>query len=169
MQASKAPLPYYLDPAGECGFLQVRLFPDPVALVRHYVEQDNMGRFLQSNALTDSVYLCPGHLPGPDAFTVVTSSEVQPLTSNDSIAHVLVRSAQLGQMTQDSVGMVFVRDPRTVIDTFVVLHTYYGWRIESPQLPDRVLGSAVLARPDRIPLRQQVRDSLVAAVSRPDI
>lgn len=166
-QASKGPLPYYLDPLEDCGFLQTTLFPDPVALVHHYVEEDNVGRFLESTPLTDSVYTCPGHLPGPDEFTVVSSSEVQPLTSTDSSARVLVRSVQFGKMMQDSAGWVFVRDMATVVDTFVVLHTTYGWRIESPELPGRVLGTAVLARAERFHLRPQVRDSLVAAASRP--
>ncbi len=50
----------------------------------------------------------------------------------------------------------------------MVVHTPFGWRIEAPQLPDRVLGATVLARPERFPLRPEVQDSLAAAVSRPD-
>ena len=165
---SAASPPYYLDASEGCGLLKTALFPEPVPLVKHYVALDNDAQFLQSTPVTDSVYVCPGHLPGPDEFTVVTRSDVEPLSATDSVAQVIVRSQRLGAMTQDSVGFVFVRDPGVVVDTFVVLHTPFGWRIESPQLPDRVLGSAVLARTERFRLRPAVRDSLVAAMSRPD-
>jgi len=152
----------------DCGLLRVSLFPDPTALVKHYVALDNDARVLQTTPETDSVYACPNHLPGPDEFTVVTHSEVQPLSATDSVVRIVVRSARLGEMTQDSLGFVFVRNPGVVADTFVVLHTAFGWRIDSPQLPDRVLASTVLARTERFRLRAPVRDSLAAAVSRPD-
>jgi hypothetical protein len=165
---SAASLPYYLDASEGCGLLKTALFPEPVPLVQHYVTLDHDARFLQTDPATDSVYVCPDHLPGPDEFTVVTRSDVEPLSRTDSVANDLVRSQRLGTMTQDSVGFVFVRDPGVVVDTFVVLHTPFGWRIESPQLPDRVLGSAVLADTERFHLRPAVRDSLVAAMSRPE-
>jgi hypothetical protein len=161
-------VPYYLDASEGCGLLETTLFPEPIPLVKHYVALDNDAQFLQTNPATDSVYVCPEHLPGPDEFTVVTRSDIEPLAAMDSVAQVIVRSQRLGAMTQDSAGFVFVRDPGVVVDTFVVLRTPFGWRIESPQLPDRVLGSAVLARPERFHLRPAVRDSLVAAMSRPD-
>jgi len=135
--------------------------------VKHYVALDNDARFLETTPATDSVYVCPEHLPGPDEFTVVTRSDAEPLSAADSVARIIVRSQRLGQMTQDSLGFLFVRDPGVVVDTFVVLRTPFGWRIESPQLPDRVLASVVLARPERFRLRPAVRDSVTAAVTRP--
>ncbi len=166
--AAEPRLPYYLDPAQDCGFLEVELFPEPVALVRHYVTLDHDASFLQSTPAMDSVYACPGHLPGPDEFTVVSGSSIEPLVIVDSMAQILVRSTQLGRMTQDSLGLVFSRAPGVAIDTFVVVNTAFGWRIESPQLPNRVLSVAVLSRPERFNLRHSVRDSLEAATSRPD-
>jgi hypothetical protein len=159
-------MPYYLDPAEGCGLLQTTLFPEPVALVKHYVALDNDARFLETTPAADSVYVCPEHLPGPDEFTVVTRSDIEPLSATDSVARVVVRSRRLGEMTQDSLGFLFVRDPGMVVDTFVVLHTPFGWRIESPQLPDRVLGSSVIARAQSLRLRAAVRDSLLAAMAR---
>jgi hypothetical protein len=157
-----------VDTADDCGLLETSLFPDPVALVRHHVALDNDARFLESTSAVDSVYACPMRLPGPDEFTVVGRSDVQPLTATDSMARVVVRSRKVGRMTQDSVGLVFVPEPGVVVDTFVVAHTRFGWRIESPQLPGRVLGSAVLARAERLPLRAEVRAKLVEAMSRSD-
>jgi len=165
--SSPAPVPYYLDPSEGCGLLQSPIFPEPLALVKHYVALDNDARFLETTPATDSVYVCPEHLPGPDEFTVVTRSDAEPLSAADSVARIIVRSQRLGQMTQDSLGFLFVRDPGVVVDTFVVLRTPFGWRIESPQLPDRVLASVVLARPERFRLRPAVRDSVTAAVTRP--
>jgi hypothetical protein len=161
-------LPYYLDPAEECGLLTSATFPEPVALVRHYVALDSAAQFLQQSPATDSVYVCPGHLPGPDEFTVVSHSGVEPLTLTDSVARVIVRSASLGTMSQDSVGLVFEAGRAAVVDTFVVLHTPYGWRIETPQLPNRVSAESVLERAVQLRLRPAVRDSLAAVRSRPD-
>jgi hypothetical protein len=161
-----ASTPYYLDPTEGCGLLRTALFPEPMALVKHYVALDNDARFLETTPAAESVYVCPEHLPGPDEFTVVTRSDVEPLTETDSVVRVVVRSRRLGEMTQDSLGFLFVRNPGMVVDTFVVLHTPYGWRIESPQLPDRVLGSSVIARAQSLRLRPAVRDSLLAAMSR---
>ena len=156
------------EPDQDCGLLRTPLFPDPLALVHRYVDEDQTGRFMETTPLADSVYLCPGHLPGPDEFTVISRSEVEPLDRSDSVAHVVVRSQQLGRMTQDSLGFVFMSERGTVVDTFVVVRTAFGWRIDAPQLPDRVLGSAVLAHPERFSLRPVVRDSVAAAIKQAD-
>lgn len=163
---SAAPLPYYLDPAEGCDFLPVMMYPDAVALVKHYVALDNDAAFLESTPVTDSVYACPGHLPGPDEFAVVSRSVIEPLGPTDSVTRVVVRSDQIGTMTQDSAGLFFVPTRGVVADTFVLINTEFGWRIESPQLPNRVLGASVLARPERFPLRPDVREALLAAASR---
>jgi hypothetical protein len=164
--AAQASVPYYLDPSEDCGLLRTMLFPEPLALVKHFVALDNDARFLGTGPEADSLYVCPSHLPGPDEFTVVTRSDVDSLSVTDSVARVIVRSRRLGEMTQDSLGLLFARDPGVVVDTFVVLHTPFGWRIESPQLPNRVLGSAVIAHAQSLRLRTVVRDSLLAAMAR---
>ena len=161
-------VPFYLDPAEDCGFLQAFAFSDPVALVRTFVAYDHGGTFLESTVVMDSVYVCPNHLPGPDVFSVVRSSTVELLSKTDSQASVLVRSNLLGRMSQDSVGLIFIRDSRPIIDTFVVLNTPFGWRILSPQLPDRVLESTLVTHPERFKLRPMVLDSLMRSRSRPD-
>ena len=160
--------PFYLDSAEDCGLLRSSLYPDPVALVQQYVAYDHVATFLESTPIVDSVYACPNHLPGPDEFSVVRSSNIELLSRSDSDAKVLVRSDQVGRMSQDSVGFIFIREPRAAVDTFVVVKTPFGWRILSPQLPDRVLDSTVLARSERFKLRPAVRDSLVRSRSQPD-
>lgn len=161
---SPADSAYYLGPSQGCGFLPTNLNPDPTALVREYIRRDNQGAFLKSNPWLDSAYDCPDHLPGPDAFTVVVTSTIVGQTITDSVATVLVQSHVLGDMGQDSIGSVFEAKPRVAVDTFVVVSTPFGWRIRSPQLPDNVLGSWVLSRPDWIRLRPSNRDSLVEAI-----
>jgi hypothetical protein len=161
-------VPFYLDSAEDCGFLRSSTYPDPVALVQRYVEYDHAAAFLESTPIMDSVYACPNHLPGPDEFSVVRGSALEPLSRSDSDATVLVRSEQVGRMSQDSVGFIFIREAQVVVDTFRLVSTPFGWRILSPQLPDRVLDSIVLSRPERFKLRPVVRDSLIRSASRPD-
>ena len=166
--SAKVSVPFYLDSAENCGLLRSPAFSDPVVLVQRFVTSDNRAEFLQSSALLDSVYACPQHLPGPDEFSVVRRSDVQLVTRNDSQATILVRSAQIGRMSQDSVGFVFIREPLAAVDTYTVVNTQFGWRILSPQLPGRVLDSIVFAREKEFRLRASVRESLAQARSRPD-
>jgi len=157
---------YYLDPKEGCDFLKERVNLDPVALVQEYARRDNEGRFLQTDTWLDTAYACPGHLPGPDVFHVVRDTRIMSSRVTDTTAWVLVASNVLGEMGQDSSGFVFLEQPHFSVDTFVVDNTPYGWRIRTPQLPEMVLASWVLANPERMRLRQLNRDSLVRALSR---
>ena len=153
---------YYLGDENACGFAAVRRNPDPADLVREYNRRDHNGEFLRTNAWIDTVYDCPGHLPGPDEFRVVRDGDVVSSISNDSIVRVLVTSHLLGMMRQDSAGPTFESLPATVTDTFEVILTPYGWRIRSPQLPDNVSASWAL---EHVSLRDQFRDSLRRSVN----
>ncbi len=157
---------FYLGADEACGFVPRKLNPQPTALVREYNRRDNEGQFLGRNTWLDSAYDCPEHLPGPDAFTVVSSTEIVAQTLTDSLARIMVSSVVLGYMEADSVGPVFEPRPSTKTDTFVVINTPYGWRIRSPQLPDNVLASWVLSQPQKIRLRPGNRDTLLHATRR---
>jgi hypothetical protein len=166
--ASTAHVPYYLDPAEGCDLLQVQLFPDPVALMRHFIAHDNAGGFLSSTPLQDSVYACPGHLGGSDEFSTVRESVVEPLQLTDSIATVLVRSTLLGHMRQDSLAFHFEAERRPIVDTFKVVRTPYGWRVESPAAIGRVLAARSLTSGDSlVHILPSVRDSIAHELSRP--
>ena len=155
---------YYLSSTEGCEFLARRLNPDPTRLVTEYVRRDGQGEFLHTNRWLDSAYDCPGHLPGPDEFTVVRDSRVTDARTSDTVASVLVRSQVLGVMTQDSAGPLFRPQARLKTDTFVVVLTPYGWRIREPQLPDNVLASWVLAAPQLARLRSSSRDAMQQAL-----
>jgi hypothetical protein len=162
--------PWYLESAEGCGFIQSETFPDPIELVRHYVTLDSAGVFLASTPVMDSVYLCAGHLPGPDAFSVVKQTEIRLLSRNDTAAQVLVSSLKFGIMTSDSAGNSYlIPNPARIVDTFQLVHTAYGWRIESPQLPDRVHAATVLDQANKLRVRQDALDSVRAFLSRPGV
>lgn len=155
----------YLDPRTECGLLARAANPDPVRLVQEYVRRDNDGEFLRSNGWVDTAYLCPGHLPAPDAFTVVRRSRVASASVNGTLARIVVTSDGVGTVRYDSLAPVFELGARSTVDTFTVTNTPFGWRIKEPQLPMNVLGSSVLAHPERIPLRESSRIALARALA----
>lgn len=152
--------PAYLDPAEGCEFLRASLNPNPRALVDEYVRRDSEGQFLETNRWVDTAYTCPGHLPGPDEFTAVSRTTVTELDRTDSLVRFLSRSDQLGEMTQDSLGYIFKANRQATIDTFVVVRTPFGWRIESPQLPDRVSVQWILSHAAQLGVHGRSVDSL---------
>lgn len=155
----------YLDPSAECDFVAHVANPDPIRLVQEYIRRDNDGEFLGRNAWMDTAYACPGHLPAPDAFSVVRRSQVTSAHLSDTVARIVVTSDGVGTVRYDSLGPVFTPDARGTVDTFTVTNTPYGWRIEAPQLPMNVLGSWVLAHPERIRLREPGRTTLARALA----
>jgi hypothetical protein len=163
----KSTAAWYLDTAEGCEFLATRINEDAYRLVEEYVRRDSQGAFLATNRWLDSAYLCPGHLPGPDAFTAISTTTITELDRSDSLVRYFVRSTQLGDMTQDSIGFIFGPRSGTAADTFVVRQTPYGWRIESPQLPDRVSVDWILSHADRLRFHGPSIGRL-RAISRPD-
>lgn len=147
----------YLDSSTDCDFVAHVANPDPVRLVQEYVRRDNAGEFLGRNVWSDTAYTCPGHLPAPDAFTVVRRSQVTSAQVSDTLGRIVVASDVVGTVRYDSLGPVFTPGARRTLDTFTVINTPYGWRIEAPQLPMNVLGSWVMAHPERVPLREPIR------------
>ena len=162
-----AATPWYLDDAEGCDFLRAQRFRDPLELARYYVEHDSAGVFLGTSPVTDSVYLCPGHLPGPDAFVVVKDTKLRVLFQTDTTAEVEFAGLTAGYVTSDTTNhMKLVPGPAAIVDTFHLVKTQYGWRIESPQLPDWVSGYTVVQQADTFRLRPGTVDSIKAFLAR---
>ena len=162
-----AATPWYLADAEGCGFLRAQRFRDPLELARYYVEQDSAGVFLRTSPVSDSVYLCPSHLPGPDAFQVVKDTKLRVLFQTDTTAEVEFAGLTAGYVTSDTTNhMILVPGPKAIVDTFHMVKTQYGWRIESPQLHDWVSGYTVVQQADTFRLRPGTVDSIKAFLAR---
>lgn len=162
-----AATPWYLDSAEGCDFLRAQRFQDPLELARYYVAQDSAGVFLATSPVTDSVYLCPGHLPGPDAFRVVKDTRLRLLTRTDTTAEVEFVGVAAGIMSSDSTDtMSLSPTPPAIADTFHMVKTAHGWRIDTPQLPDWVSGTFVLEKANEWHLRSETVDSIRAFLAR---
>ena len=165
-----AAAPWYLDTAEGCGFLRTQRFPDPLELARYYVSQDSAGVFLGTSPVSDSVYLCPGHLPGPDAFVVVKDTRLRLLFQTDTMAEVEVTGLTAGYVTSDTTDhMKLVPGLAAIADTFHLVKTQYGWRINSPELPNWVSGHTVAQQADTFRLRPDAVDSIKAFLARPGV
>jgi len=162
-----AATPWYLDDAEGCDFLRAQRFQDPLELARYYVEHDSAGVFLGTSPVTDSVYLCPGHLPGPDAFVVVKDTKLRVLFQTDTTAEVEFAGLTAGYVTSDTTNhMILVPGPKAIVDTFHLVKTQFGWRVESPQLHDWVSGYTVVQQADTFRLRPGTVDSIKAFLAR---
>jgi hypothetical protein len=157
-----------VDTTDDCGLLHTARFMEPLELARYYVDHDSAGVFLETTPVTDSVYLCPNHLPGPDEFTVVKETRLRLLLRTDTSAAVEFAGVSAGTVSADSTDHRYLTPkPRVIADTFRLVKTAYGWRIDSPQLPDWVSGSTVLRRADALRLRPDAADSIKAFLARP--
>ena len=162
-----AATPWYLDDAEGCDFLRAQRFQDPLELARYYVEQDSAGVFLRTSPMSDSVYLCPSHLPGPDAFAVVKDTKLRVLFQTDTTAEVEFAGLTAGYVTSDTTNhMILVPRPKAIVDTFHLMKTQFGWRVESPQLHDWVSGYTVVQQADTFRLRPGTVDSIKAFLAR---
>ena len=157
-----------VDAVDDCGLLHAERFTEPLELARYYVDHDSAGVFLETTPVTDSVYLCPNHLPGPDAFTVVKDTRLRLLARTDTSAEVEFAGVAAGTVGSDSTDHRYLTPkPAAIVDTFRLVKTAYGWRIDSPQLPDWVSGTTVLRRADALRLRPDAADSIKAFLARP--
>jgi hypothetical protein len=149
------------DTAG-CNLVAQHLHPDPSRLVAEYLRRDVAGDFTSTNSWEASAFTCPGRMPGWDGVTVITGYRVEPLAVGQDTAKYRVHYQVFGPLGDDSAGQGLTVRPRTEVDTFVVLRTVFGWRIDLPiidphLLPRAALGFALKGR-DR-----QVLDSLASA------
>ena len=132
---------WYLDREEGCDLDSTVAHPDALALVREFVARDGAGEFAMGSNWLGGAVLCPGHLPGPDSFTAIDTVEVlaeRAVLKADS-AWVPVRYVRLGiasanffeRATEGELG----------VDTFLVVRTAAGWRVDSPAMPMQIRAS----------------------------
>src|SRR5207244_12593135 len=91
----------------------------------------------------DTATLCPGHMPGPDAFTVVRDyrrigSHIGPDTAVFDVVY-----SRLGTTAYAPGGeRIIVPDFRPETLHYSLIRTRTGWRLDSPDLPQRVLADS---------------------------
>jgi hypothetical protein len=138
-------------PDGECqhGVFEA-VHPDPVALVREYVERDGSGQFLSESAWRNSAVACPEQLAAADQAAVVQKYAVRALTVGADTALVEVSYQRAGLLVQrggeeeEVSSLGYMPEPRTEVDTFVVVRAGGTWRIHAPMIEQHVLPAAAL-------------------------
>jgi hypothetical protein len=128
-----------------CDLVGTNLHPDPLALVREYLQRDADGQFTSSSAWKASSLFCPGHEPGWDGATLITAYALEPLAGGPDTARYRLTYDVYGSVDQDSAGFLIRVTPRQVVDTFITLRTPFGWRIAAPVLNPQLLPHAALA------------------------
>ena len=113
------------------------------------------------NGATD----CPGHEGGPDTYTAIANYSTSPLLRSDTSVAVTVVYSVLGEVHGDAEdSSVFEEHARQVIDTLVIRHTAYGWRVRSPALWLHVLVDSAFTYAKYIPFHtkdaQRIRELL---------
>lgn len=138
-------------PDGECqhGGWETK-HPDPVALVREYVERDGAGQFLSESAWRSSAVACPEQLASAEQAAVVATFAVRPLSTGADTALVEVTYWREGLLAlrggedEEVSSTAFVPEPRTEVDTFVVVRDGATWRIHAPMLEQHLLPASAL-------------------------
>lgn len=117
---------------------------DPLGLVRQYVKRDANGERLQSNPWFQDAVTWPDE-PAYDSFAVIRSYTVPPTTIAGSPAKITVRYDRIGWAVPEVGQLRFIAQwlPQDVV--FVVLQTDAGWRIDGPQISQRVLAEVAAA------------------------
>ena len=143
-----------------CDFVHATAHPNPDSLIVEFLRRDMHGQFLQSEKWLDSATTCPGHLPGPDFFTLVADVHLVASSRTLDTAQYLAVYRRLGWTGEDSTGSQLTVRPSPKADTlhFRLVRTGFGWRVDDPEMPQYVLAAAVR---DRFPPVEQARlDSL---------
>lgn len=118
---------------------------DPVGLVRQYVKRDADGERLRGEPWFQDVVTWPME-PAYDSFSIIRSySVLPPKTIAGSPARITVRYDRIGWAYPEVGSLRFVAQwlPQAVV--FVVVRTEEGWRIDAPQMAQRVLAEVAAA------------------------
>ncbi len=130
------------DTAG-CEIVTQVLHPNPSTLITEFLHRDTTGDFTSSNPWDAGAHTCPGREAGWDTYTIVTGYRLVPLRSGADTSQYEVTYQVYAEAVDDSLHeMRRARAPQ--IDTFVVLRTPYGWRIDSPLIPPHISLAATL-------------------------
>lgn len=139
---------------------------DPLALVEEFVRRDAEGAFEREDigrAWHDGALSCVERNTS-DAYEIITAFRVEPLSQRPDTTLVQVTRARVFELGWDATG----ERPHLVparaewIDTVVVVHTRYGWRIDwlhagAHRLPSRALDELTNLTPaDRAQLERLV-------------
>jgi hypothetical protein len=140
-------------------------FPDPGKLVREFLVRDGKGEFLSSSPFWLAATQCAGE--GTDYATVIASYSVDSLGVAGDTARFAVTQHFLGELIQGSSR--FSPHVHTAVDTFVLVHRRYGWRIVGDHdLPVLLIGAAKaqwpLTKDDSISLDSTARESSARVV-----
>lgn len=103
-------------------------------MAREFLIRDERGDFLKADAWFNSATTCPGHEPGPDAFTIVDGWGAKFDTLGDTV-RAKVTYRKLGSL---SGGTHFIADTGDEVRGLQVVRTRFGWRIVSPALDAHV-------------------------------
>jgi hypothetical protein len=124
-----------------CDLVTTYANPDPDSLVFEYLRRDGRGDFMSANDWEAAAVDCPGHEPGWDTATLVGGFVAAPLRRRSDTVSLLVTYSRVYPLFQRDSG--FALGPMQALeqDTFVVLRTPFGWRIDKPVINPHVLPS----------------------------
>jgi hypothetical protein len=128
-----------------CEFVRVKAHPSADSLIAEFLRRDAVGQFLQTDSWFAGAVECPGHEPGPDAYTVIADFRTRDLDRTAASLAVEVTSRRLG-FVEASGG--FRADSGQPVDTVRAIRTEYGWRVAAPSLRQFVSESVARARGD---------------------
>jgi hypothetical protein len=124
---------------------QVHANPDPFDLVREFVRREGEGEFLVASPWLDSAYACPGRTAPPSEFTIVAGYSFRTVAQDAERARMLVTYILVGDLRRVDSLLVLERRVGTVRDTFVVVATEFGWRLDAPRGRQMVLVAPALS------------------------
>ena len=157
-------VPYYLDSTEACEFVREPQTWTPAALVREYVRRDGAGEFLAADPWLKSALTCYGHMPGWDEATIVAAAEIRPLDSTATRARFVVAYRIVGTLSDPS---ALLPSPQFEVDTFIVVSTGWGWRIDAPQLNAHILPAIAMGRWGRMSVADSIGLARLAAGAPP--
>ena len=130
------------DTAG-CQIVTQVLHPNPAPLIAEYLRRDSAGEFTSSDSWSPSATICPGRMAGFDTYAIISGYDLLLLQSRADTVQYQVTYHVYAQAVDDSLHELnLVRQPE--VDTFAVVRTPYGWRINPPDLPPHISPAATL-------------------------
>lgn len=130
-----------------CNMSKIKIYNNPKELLEEFLKNDGNGLFIESSALFDSAFLCPGHMGAPDQTKVISSFSIISSDVKKDSAYFLVRFAEVGILYSGGKSgelNKFDVDKKTVNTKFILVKTPFGWKIkESGSEMPRVLSNFI--------------------------
>ena len=120
-----------------CRFSKASLDDTPDKVVQGYLKRDAAGEFTLVSGWFDSATLCPGREAAPEISYVIRRYHAgKPLVSMGK-ATIVVEYDVIGLLEPGiKASWNFVRRHKKMKRTFELVHTSYGWRIQTAHLVD---------------------------------